>query len=311
MATRIAIGLILGLALTAAADFTDWSAPPAVGAPVNTTGVDGAPYLSKNGLTLYLGSPGPDGSSDVVAAQRADVELAWGVPLDLPSVNTAANETNPTLSPDEHRLYFSSNRIDGLGNQDVWVSRRHDRRDELGWQLPVNLGSDINTQSNEISPTLFEDEQSGVVTMYFASDRPGLGSFDIYSSTMRPDGTFTLAVRVDELSSGFSDQGPHVSKDGLEMFFASNRPGTLGQTDLMVSTRTSTSAPWSTPVFLPAPINTAFADQAPGLSFDGTILFYVSTANLPGALGPCTGPLGPCVADIFFVTRSKPRGPRN
>src|SRR4051812_48598750 len=52
MATRIAVGLILGLSVTVSPEFTKWSAPRAVGAPVNTTGVEGAPYLSNNGLSL-------------------------------------------------------------------------------------------------------------------------------------------------------------------------------------------------------------------------------------------------------------------
>jgi len=308
MATRIALGLILGLSLTGSPEFTEWSAPRAVGAPVNTTGVDGAPYLSQNGRSLYLAGAGPDGSSDVLVARRASVDRPWDVPLDIPVIKTAANETNPTLSPDERRLYFTRTGLNGLGNQDVWVSQRHDRRNDVGWESPLSLGSNINTTFNEISPTLFKDERTGVITMYFASDRAGLGSFDIYSSRMLRDGTFMPAVRVDELSSAFSDQGPHVRKDGLEIFLASNRPGTLGQTDLMVSTRASTSDRWSTPLFLGAPINTPFADQAPGLSFDGTTLYYASTGNLPGALGPCSGPLGPCVADIFVVTRSKRKG---
>ena len=309
MAIRITLALVLGVAVTASSEFTEWSAPQAVGAPVNTTGVDGAPYLSKNGLSLYIGGPGPDGSSDVLVAQRAGTDLPWNAPLEIPSINTGATETNPTLSPDEHRMYFTSTRADGFGGQDIWVSRRHDRRDDLGWEQPVNVGSNVNTPFNELSPTMFEDERTGVITMYFGSDRPGgLGSFDIYSSTLLPDGTFAPAVRVDELSSPYADQGPCVRKDGLEIFFASSRPGTLGQTDLMVATRASTSDPWSPPVYLGAPINTPFGDQAPGLSFDGLTLFYASTANLPGATGPCSGPLGPCVSDIFFVTRSRLKG---
>lgn len=311
MATRIALCLVLGLAATAAAQFTEWSTPAGLGPPVDTTDPEGAPFLSKNGLTLYFSGIGPDGSSDVFVSQRASLGDPWGPPQHIRGINAASADNNPALSLDEHWLYISSNRAGGFGALDLWVSRRHSRRDELGWSEPVNLGSTVNTASIEIAPTFFEDEASGVITMYFASDRAGLGSFDIYSSTQLPDGTFAPAVLVADLSSSASDQGPHVRRDGLEIFIASNRPGTLGNTDLMVSTRATTSEPWSPPVFLGAAINTPFADQAPALSYDGTALFYVSTGNLPGATGPCSGELGPCVSDIFVVTRSRRKGPNH
>jgi len=303
MATRIASGLVLCLALTSSPQYTDWSAPTALEGLVNTTGQEGAPFLTKDGLTLYYAGPGPDGSSDLLVSHRATIESPWGAPLVIPTVNSAANETNPQLSPDEHWLYFTTNMPGGLGSQDIWVSHRHDRRDDLGWEAPVNLGSNVNSPSNDIAPTLFEDPATGVVTMYFASDRAG--SADIYSTTMRSDRTFTPAVPVPELNSSFNDQGPAVRRDGLEMFLASNRPGTIGQTDLMVSTRASTADPWSTPVFLGPVLNTPFADQAPALSFDGSTLFYISTGKLPGGTGPCSGPSGPCVSDIYFATRGK------
>ena len=309
MATRIASGLVLGLALTTLPQYTQWSAPTALGWPVNTTGAEGAPFLTKDGLTLYYAGPGPDGSNDLLVSHRPTVDLPWGAPFGIPALNTPANETNPQLSPDEHWLYFTTNISGGLGGQDIWVSHRHDRKDNLGWEAPVNLGSSVNSSSNDIAPTLFEDPATGVITMYFASDRAG--SLDIYAITMRSDRTFAPASPVAELNSSFADQGPAVRRDGLEIFIASNRPGTMGQTDLMVSTRATTGDAWSTPVFLGTPVNTPGFDQAPALSFDRHTLFYVSTGNLPGATGPCSGPAGPCVSDIYFTTRQKVKDPND
>ncbi len=99
---------------------------------------------------------------------------------------------------------------------------------------------------------------------------------------------------VVELSSPFADLGPDIRRDGLEMFLASNRPGTYGGQDLWVSTRPSTSDPWSTPVNLGPVVNSAAVENTPALSFDGTELYFTSTR-----LG------GPAPQDLWVTTRTK------
>jgi hypothetical protein len=105
-------------------------------------------------------------------SSRAGTDDPWGLPENLgATVNTAANEFGPTLTLDGHTLFFASNRP-GVGGQDLWVCRRHNKRDDLGWQAPVNLGS-VNTTASEIAVAHFEDDVTGVTTLYFASNRPG------------------------------------------------------------------------------------------------------------------------------------------
>src|SRR5216117_2950433 len=67
------------------------------------------------------------------------------------------------------------------------------------------------------------------------------------------------------VNSSFVDTTSAVSKNGLSLYFASNRPGTLGGLDLYVSQRSSKEDPWGPPVNLSA-INSAALDQAPALS---------------------------------------------
>ena len=56
---------------------------------------------------------------------------------------------------------------------------------------------------------------------------------------------------------------PFISPDNLSLFFASDRPGTLGLADIYVSTRTSVNAPWGTPVNLGAIVNTLSSEVFP------------------------------------------------
>jgi Tol biopolymer transport system component len=84
------------------------------------------------------------------------------------------------------------------------------------------------------------------------------------------------------INTAFDEGGPALSKDGLSLYFHSNRPG-LGNTDLYVSHRESDSDPWGPPTNLGPQVNTAFAEQVPGLSRDGHFLFFAS--DRPGGSG--------------------------
>ncbi|HMG18255.1 MAG TPA: hypothetical protein VK573_05985 [Gemmatimonadales bacterium] len=283
--------------------FSDWSVPANLGAPVNTTAGEAGAFVAKDGLSFYFTStrPGSCGGFDIWVSTRASADDPWGDPANLGcDINSAGLDAAPVLTIDGHRLYFHSDRPGGAGGVDLYVSRRRDKRDPLGWQTPENLGSDVNTALAEVQPAVFEDDESGITTLFFAGrvGAPGgLGAADIYRSTLQADGAFGPAVLVSELSSPFQDQGPAIRRDGLEFFLSSARPGTLGAVDLWTSTRASTSDPWSTPVHMGAVINSAVLDDRPTLSFDGTALYFQS---------PRDGGLG--ANDIYVITRTKLKG---
>jgi hypothetical protein len=85
------------------------------------------------------------------------------------------------------------------------------------------------------------------------------------------------------INSAFSDQGPAISKDGLTLYFHSNRPGGLGGFDMYVSQRASVDDSWGLPVNLGSIVNTAFDEGNPAFSRDEHFLFFQSIR--PGGLG--------------------------
>jgi WD40-like Beta Propeller Repeat len=289
--------------------FSDWAAPTNLGPLANSAQADMAPAISKDGLSLYLSRGAASGAFDVVVSQRATEDDPWG-PAENPgsTINTDRGENQPTLSHDGQRLFFNSDRLGGLGGQDLYVSRRH-TRDDFRWELPENLGSGVNTSAGEVGPTLFADDEADTMVLLFASNRPGgLGGNDIYASTRLADGTFGAPVPVVELNSSSDDNAPAIRRDGLEIFITSDRPGTLGGADLWVATRATTADRWSTPVNLGPLVNTSFNDGGASLSRDGTVLYFHSNANRPGNQGPCFGELGPCFFDNYVTTRRKLTG---
>jgi Tol biopolymer transport system component len=283
---------------------SDWSAPANLSEPVNSPVVEGTPVVSKDGLSLYFaagrGRLPNCGSQDIWVSTRSSVDEPWGAPQNLGcTVNSAAHDNEPTLSRDGHLLYFTRTEGSVLGvGQDLYVSRRHDKRDNFAWQTPLKVAGDVNSTANESGAALLDDEATGTIILYFVSDRSGgLGGSDIYASTLQPDETFGPPLLVEELSSPFEDVMPEIRRDGLEVFLASDRTGTLGNLDLWVATRASTAHDWSVPVNLGAGINSAFFDGGPALSFRGTELYFQSAFRPENIGGP--------MFDIWVSTRSK------
>jgi hypothetical protein len=78
--------------------------------------------------------------------------------------------------------------------------------------------------------------------------------------------------------------------DGLELFFGSNRSGTLGGLDLWAATRRSVTEPGSAPVNLVA-VNSVSGDQRPYVGSDRQTLYFAS--------GPAVGLGG---LDLYVTT---------
>ena len=92
---------------------------------------------------------------------------SWSEPLNLGNtINTSSDENSPFLAADNKTLYFSSKGYSGYGGYDVYVSRRLDESWK-NWSEPENLGSQINTEEDEI---FFTIPPSGEHAYYSKSD---------------------------------------------------------------------------------------------------------------------------------------------
>jgi len=97
-----------------------------------------------------------------------------------------------------------------------------------------------------------------------------------------------------ELNTSSLDGCPIQSPDGLSLYMASDRPDGLGGIDIWVARRASANAPFSAPINLGAPVNSAADDFCP-TPVRGNGLFFVSTRTVPGACGG---------ADIYFARQN-------
>ncbi len=324
---------LLGVAAPAAGqNFSAWSAPVNLnaitlsdGTPcaavVNSAASDSQPTISKDGLSLIFAStrPGGLGDNDLWVTQRDTLDECWQPPVNLdkrsiderkpPVVNSAFLDSAPNLATDGHWLFFHSTRPGGCGLTDVWVTHRQDKRDDFGWEPPINLGCALNTDADDAGPNFFDDG-NGTLYLYFThglSTNPDTA--DIYVSICTADfaacntqGLWGPGTPVDALNSPLRDTRTAIRRrDGLEMVLSSGRPGSLASENLWVSTRATTQDQnWLPPVpincdglttcpdWAPAGplVNSSAFDGGPALSWDGTELYFFSQrTDLPGFAG--------------------------
>jgi len=272
----------------------------------NGAALDGCPFISRDGKTFFMASrrlTGPaDSNNDIniwVSSRGGDSE-PWGAPQlvgEPVSIDTTAadapqvNDFCPTLTRDGHSFYFVSNRAGGCGGDDMYATRL---RGDGGWDPVINLGCDVNTPANEASPSPLPQSHSGPV-LYFSSTFTGAG--DIYLSEWH-GGRFQGRQQVAGVNTPSVEGQPNVRRDGLEIFFFSNRPGAIsGSNDIYAAARASTADAWSAPVNLGTAVNTSASETRPSLSWDGATLYFGS--NRAGGDGD---------SDIYVTTRVRTTG---
>ena len=134
------------------------------------------PALSTDEKTLYFASDMPStlGAMDIFSVTINGV--TYGKPVNLgENVNTTRREQFPFVSKD-NKLYFSSNRQEGYGALDIFVS---DIRGN-SYSMASNVGLPVNSGYDDFAFYIDSDTKEG----YFSSDRPngnGKGKDDIYS----------------------------------------------------------------------------------------------------------------------------------
>ena len=201
-----------------------------------------------------------------------------------PTINSPFDDFGPAISKNGLSLYFTSNRPDGFGGTDIWVSQRSTENDE--WAPPVNLGEAVNTAATEGPPALSRDGH----WMFFNSDRPGgFGDQDIWVSWRAHthddfgwESPFNIGGGV---NSALFDAGASMFENDEAnaplLFFVSNRPGGPGSFDVYVSELAPDGV--FGPAMLVPDLSSAALEQRPSVRFDGLEFFFHS--NRPGSAG--------------------------
>ncbi len=187
-----------------------WSAPVNIGSPVNNSGWNALIGFAADGDELYFSVTYKDNTNLVrkgVAASRKSGN-SWGEPVlqDIPFFNNKSDHQSGWVTADGAVIVLSLESPAGYGAEDLYVCFR---QGENQWTSPRNLGFQINTAFQEMTPFLAEDKK----TLVFATNGiAGQGSRDLF-----------VTERLDDSWRSWSEPvslGTKINTSGTELSFS-------------------------------------------------------------------------------------------
>jgi outer membrane protein OmpA-like peptidoglycan-associated protein/Tol biopolymer transport system component len=201
---------------------------------VNTEFAEGASSISADRQTLYFTAcTRPDGLGMCDIYKSSIEGDKWGRPVNLgKNVNSENWDSQPSISPDQKRIYFISTRkgpnSDGkpiIKNMDIWYSDWDE--DAEDWKPAENL-EELNTDGWEYTPFIAADNS----TLFFASDghKPNIGGLDFYYARLDgSNGQWTKPENLGEPINTSKDESfITLPASGDIIYFASKRTDLAG-----------------------------------------------------------------------------------
>jgi peptidoglycan-associated lipoprotein len=178
--------------------------------------------------TIYFtqcnGKKGKDAGCKIFASQYKGE--TWNEPFQLKLGPDSFTYGHPSLTADGNRIFFASDKEGGFGGNDIYYA---DRVSDSIWSEAVNVGKEVNTPGREVFPFIHPDG-----TLYFSSDgHLGMGGLDIYSATLKDDGTYKFWENLKfPINSSADDFGLILDLTKDEGYLSSNRIDGRGSDDI-------------------------------------------------------------------------------
>jgi WD40-like Beta Propeller Repeat len=199
----------------------DWGAPELL-AEVSSPSHEKSPAVAPDGLTLWVASDrsGGQGGLDIWVSTRPDRASRWSAPVVVAALSSTGDEIprppgqdglvmplglRPSSS-DEYQIDFATRAATGEP-----------------WTAPVPR-AEVDTANTDVDGLLSDDG----LTLHFSSDRQTKGDQDLFVATRDGVGSpFTVFSTIPELDSPQDDRDPWLPADSSEIYFSSDRTGTL------------------------------------------------------------------------------------
>jgi hypothetical protein len=194
-----------------------------------------------------------------------NTDQGWTTPRRISSV--PPNVWAPYISPDANSIYFSLAYLNP-SNQFNRFNLFRCKRTSGAWAQAQELGPPLSSSGAEWGFSLAADN-----SFYFSSTRKGgRGGDDIWYAPFA-DNTWSQAIHLPALATGYNDAGPGIAPDESFMVFNSIKPGGLGGADLYLTLR-QPDGTWTTPRNLGPRVNSAYHDYGCYVSPDKKYLFF-------------------------------------
>jgi outer membrane protein OmpA-like peptidoglycan-associated protein/Tol biopolymer transport system component len=208
-----------------------------------------------------------------------------------PGINTADPEYFPTITVDGKTILFTRRindpRVAGpfKEQEDFYVSQLSDKNI---WGKAVAMPENINTVNNEGAPTIAADGRTLIFVacpdatgIEYGAGREGRGSCDFFI-TKRLGNKWVNPTNLPGLVNSYNwETQPSLSSDGKTLYFIRGIRGQSGNRSSDIYSATlQEDGNWSTPVKLPAHVNTPQEEESVLIHPDGRTLYFASRGHI-------------------------------
>lgn len=171
----------------------EWSLPLNLGPNVNTAQDEDAPFMHSDGVTLFFCSNGHNtmGGYDIFKTALMDADLnGWAAPANLGyPLNTVNDDIYFCLSEDGRTGYFSSERAEGMGMQDIYqVTFPNSQLDHM---IVHGVVADASDEPIKARITLSDMTGEEIIGVYNTNERTGR-----FLMVLTPDMEYNMTVEA-------------------------------------------------------------------------------------------------------------------
>ena len=185
---------------------------------INTQLVEELVGMTPDGSRIFLYFDNFEAEKDLFISTKRGKNYIKAQHLGV-NVNTDKIESSATMTPNQSVIYFASDREEGIGGKDIYVSRK---MPDGSWGPAENIGNVINTEFDEDFPYIGPDSN----TLYFCSvGHNSMGDYDLFKSVWNSETKkwsepvnlgYPINTPTDNKTISFTKSGRHAYISALK-----------------------------------------------------------------------------------------------
>lgn len=245
--------------------------PKPVEGPVNSSGYEMSPTLTADELVIVFDRSVNLNAGTILMAKRSSRAEPFSAPAELTELTQGLTGVEaiggPSMTGDGLTIFFFGE-LSAADDADIFSASRTVVTAPFGQARKVERAG---SSSVEVYPSVKHDGAE----LWFTSERLGGVTRHLFRSVRDAIGAYGEASVISELRSSNNEAGVALSADGLTVYFGSDRPGGLGESDIWMARRPSLSAPFGAaePV---SELSSPTEDYPAWLSPDGCRIYLTS-----------------------------------
>lgn len=205
----------------------EWGQSAAVDGELNTETYDAVLSIFPSGSGMYVYKNTVNTTGDIYFSEYRPTKKEWSAAEKMPRpINTSYFEGSVSMTADGNTLYFISERPEGFGQGDIYVSTK---KGEGNWSHPKNLGEFINTEQDEKFVFIHPNGK----TLYFSSNgHQTMGSYDIFKTEL-VNGEWSVPINLGYPINTVNEESTFsLTKDNKTLMIAAEYDDSFGERDI-------------------------------------------------------------------------------